>query len=527
MSNETPKSGDWKKRESLGSAMVQVAVVALVLGVGVFLTYRSGANKRELSELMQSARGAAVKGNVGDLKKALQSTEAALARDSSAGDPTAMAAALYTDLWLLHREPGAEAKAKEYLEKAKKVDAHTEERYGVEAQLLLVGGNPKGAEDFVEDLRRKGGSGARIYLAQAQALKARGNLPLARAAFTAAMDKAWKDGNYACAWGEAILEEGVPGAVDTFNKASGQNPELVRARLGLALARVQKRERIGDAENILKELEAKGAEMSAAQKARAMAIGAGILGIQEQYDAAIATADKALAVNPDDAWARFYRASALASKKDPAAAAAFDGVVKLVPAAPAYYFDGAMLLQKAGQGEAAMALLAKYEAFFKTVKNTTAEGKEVAWLDRDDRYWLARGDLLRDAGKLDEAMGAYDKAIDAKSANISRAYLAKGVALLAKKEFDKAGELLQDITPQDGTGQLADAYLAMGDVLFAKKEWGPGCQNFAFALARLKATQVPRERLNDVLTDVEKKLKAANQRDIAKVWLDEAKPLIQ
>ena len=83
------------------------------------------------------------------------------------------------------------------------------------------------------------------------------------------------------------------------------------------------------------------------------------------------------------------------------------------------------------------------------------------------------------------------------------------------------------ITPPDGSGQLAEAYSAMGEILFQKKEWGPGCQNFAYALARLKAKQEPREKLNDLLTDVEKRLKSANQKEIAKQWVEEAKPLIQ
>jgi hypothetical protein len=47
------------------------------------------------------------------------------------------------------------------------------------------------------------------------------------------------------------------------------------------------------------------------------------------------------------------------------------------------------------------------------------------------------------------------------------------------------------------------------------------------ALTRMKATQQPREKLNDVLTDVEKRLKAANQKEVAKLWVEEAKPLIQ
>lgn len=521
--NET----SWKKRESLGSAMVQIIIVGVILALTVFLVYRRGSNKRDIAELMSQARAASLKGNLADTKKAIGLAEEALGKDANATDPNAFLAAMYTDLWVIHREPGADAKAKDYLEKAKKVEAQTEERFGAEAQLMIAAGKNKEAESFVEELRKKGGSGARIFFAQAVAQKNQGNLKLASVGFRAAMDKQWKDLNYASAWGEELLEEGTPGALDTFTKATGQNPEQFRARLGLALARVQKKDRLGDAENILKEVMAREAELSAPQKARATAIGAAILNIQEQYDMAIGVADKAIALNADDPWAHHAKANALALKKDPGAAAAYDAVVARAPSSPIFYFEGAANLHKAGQPDAAMALLAKYEAFFKSVKNPTLDGKEEIYLDRDDRYWLARGDLLKTAGKLDEAMAAYDKAIEAKNINLTRAYYAKAALLLEKKEYDKSAELLQDITPPDGTGQLPEAYMAMGEILFQKKEWGPGCQNFAFALTRMKATQAPREKLNEVLTDVEKRLKTANQRDVAKLWMEEAKPLIQ
>lgn len=527
MATEGTENTGWKKRESFGSAMVQIVIVGVLLAVTVFLVYRRGSNKRDIAELMTQARQTALKGNLADAKKALTIADEAMAKDANAPDPNAFEAAIYTDLWLLHHEPGAEAKAKEFLEKAKKADAQTEDRYGAEALHLVAAGNAKAAEDFVEDLRKKGGSGARIFYAQGLALRNQGNLKLAGTSFKASMDKAWKDLNYASAWGEELIDEGTPGALDTFNKATGQNPEQFRARLGLALARVQKRDRVGDAEGIVKEVQARDAELSAPQRARALAITAAILNIQQQYDAAITAAGQALALNPDDAWALHAKANALALKKDPGAAAAYDAVVAKAPYAPIFYFEGAANLQKAGQADAAMALLSKYEGFFKNVKNLTIDGKEEIYLDRDDRYWLARGELLRSAGKQDEAMAAFDKAIAAKSLNLSRAYYSKAALLLEKKEYDKAGELLVDITPPDGSGRLAEAYLAMGEILFQKKEWGPGCQNFAFALTRMKASQEPREKLNDVLTDVEKKLKSANQRDIAKVWVEEAKPLIQ
>jgi tetratricopeptide (TPR) repeat protein len=524
---EKAKSTDWKKRESFGSALLQIVVVGALLTGAVFLVYKRGSTKKDIAELMKDARATALKGNVADIKKAITIAEEALGKDSGAPDPNAFVAAMYTDLWLVHREAGAEAKAKEYFEKAKAANAQSEDRFGVEAQLKLAAGDAKGAEDFVEELRKKGGSGARIFFAQASALKAQGNLKLAATGYRAAMDKAWKDLNYASAWGESILEEGAPGAIDTFMKASGQNPEHFRARLGLALARVQKGDRLGDAESIVKDVLAREAELSAPQKARANAITALLLNVQEKYDEALAAADQALAANADDAWALYAKASALALKKDPGAPAAFDAVVARAPAAPIFYFEGAMKLHRAGMGDAATALLGKYEAFFKNVKNTTIEGKEEIYLDRDDRYWLAKGELLKTAGKLDEAMAAFDKAIEAKSLHLTRAYYAKAQLLLDKKEYDKSAEILVDITPPDGTGQLPEAYMAMGEILFQKKEWGPGCQNFAFALTRMKAKQEPREKLNALLTDVEKKLKDAKQKDVAKLWMEEAKPLIQ
>jgi tetratricopeptide (TPR) repeat protein len=517
----------WKKRESLGSAMVQIIIVGVVLALTVFLVYRRGSTKRDIAELMTQARTTALRGNVGDVKKAIGMAEEALAKDTSSPDPSAFLAAQYTDLWLIHKEPGAEAKAKEYLEKAKAANAQTEDRFGAEAQALLAAGKPKEAEDFVEELRKKGGSGARIFYAQGQALRAQGNLKLASTSLKAAVDKAWKDLNYADAWGDALLEDGTPGAIDAFSKATGQNSEHFRSRLGLALARVQKRDRVGDAAAILKELQSRESELSAPQKARALAITAAIFNIENQHDQAIQMADQALALNGDDAWALQAKANALALKKDPGAAAAYDAVVAKAPATPVFYFEGAKNLQQAGLNDQAMALLSKYETFFKSVKNTTIDGKEEIYLDRDDRYWLARGELLKALNKPDEAMAAFDKAIEAKSVNLSRAYYAKAAMLIEKKEFDKAGELLVDITPPDGSGRIAEAYMAMGEILIQKKAWGDACQNYAFALTRMKAAQEPREKLNELVTDVEKKLKAANQREVAKVWVEEAKPLIQ
>ena len=140
--------------------------------------------------------------------------------------------------------------------------------------------------------------------------------------------------------------------------------------------------------------------------------------------------------------------------------------------------------------------MAAYEATFQNIKAQTSDGKQIAALDRDDRYWLTKGDLLKAGGKTDEALVAYDRAIKAESVNLVKAHYAKASVFLARKEYDRAKEELKPITPPDGSGGLGEAYVAMGDLLFAKKAFAEGCQHFAFALARFRAQQTPRERLN-------------------------------
>ncbi|MBL8956450.1 MAG: cellulose synthase, partial [Myxococcaceae bacterium] len=358
------KNSDWKKRESLPSALIQIILVGALLAAAVWFVVGRGNRKKEVAERLKEAKLIAVKDNPADLNKAIKAAEEVLALDATAPEVLATLATIHTELWLLHKEASHEAKAKEYLDRAEKAESKSDERYGTKALHILASGKPKEAEDFVEELRKKGASTARLAYAQALALRQQGNLQLARAAFVLASDKGWKDPSFSSAFADAWLEEGqwLP-ALDYFNKAMANNPDHLRSKVGIALARIERKDRVADAAETLKDLLARPKEeTSPFLRGRVLAAAAELANFEEQWDQAINAADRALTENPDEAWALFAKAKALAAKKDPGAPAAFDAVVAKVKAAPAFYFDGATLLQKAGNVDQAIALLDKYEA---------------------------------------------------------------------------------------------------------------------------------------------------------------------
>ena len=519
---------DWKKRESFSSALVQVVVVAAILAGAVYFIYQRGTRRREVADRLKAARVASLRDNPADLEKALAELDALQQSEPGSADASAVRADLELERWLVHKIPSAEQRAREALASAEAGNSNTEERYGAHAMLLLAEGKAAEASTFVEAQRQRGANKPRLWLAQGRAEQALGNLALARQAFAKAMDDGWRDPRFSTAYAEALIDEGQFAlALDALGKALSANPDHLRARLDSALVQVYRKDQVKQATDTLKEVQGRTPELTAGLKARALAVQAEIANFEGKSEEAIKSADLAIAQSGDEYYALLARARALATKHDASAAAAFKAAVAKRPTAPLAYFDGAASLQAAGQGAAAVELLAAYEATFQNIKVLATDGKQIAALDRDDRYWLAKGDLLKVAGKPDEALASYDRAIKAESVNLVKAHYAKASVFLARKDFDRAEAELKPITPPDGSGGLGEAYGAMGDLLFAKKAFAEGCQNFAYALARWRAQQVPREKLNAALDDVSKKLLASGQAPLAKQWATEAKTVIQ
>lgn len=529
--DKSPVMKDWRRKESFASAAAQVAVVGLIMAGAVYFYYQRGVTRKEISERMKEAKSHALRDNPADLEKAMAELEKVFALDSAWPEALSMAADIETERWLAHRIEGSEQKAKDYLSRAVAAEARSDMRYGTEALHLVASGKAPEAEKFVEDLRQQGANTARLWYAQALAFQAQGKLALAKQAFSQAADKAWKDPRFSSAYGEALLEESQYfQAQDLLGKAIASNPDHLRARIDTALVFVLRNENLPAVEAALKELiDERGAELTPALKARGLAVRARfhMAGEAPQIDEAIAAADAALAVNPDEALALFAKGMALASKKDTTAVETFKAAAAKRATSQLYYFEGAAALQSAGDFAGATALLDAYENTFKSVTALNSDGQPIPVLDRDDRYWIARGDVLRGQEKLDEALAAYDKAVEAKNVNNAKALYAKGALLVARKEFDKAKEALEPICPDDGTGSVPEAYEAMGDLMMATKTYDTAPAYYGYALAGYKRSNKPKAQREALLVGVEKAFKSAGKNDFAKQWVVEAKPLAE
>ncbi len=519
---------DWKRRESLTSALVQLGVVAVLLAGAVAYFVHRGGVRKETEERMRAARASAMRGNPADLGQAMKELEALLQLDAKSRDAQALAADIQTVLWLEHRQPGADAKAREYLARAEELDSRSGERYGAKALHLLAEGKAAEAEKYLEDLKSQGANSPKLTLARALALQARGDLFGARQAFAKAAESAWRDPRYTTAYGEALLDEGqYAQAVEAFAKATSVNPDHLLARVSSALAHVYQGKKVDEAGKVLSDLEARDAELTPVVKARAGALKAELALARNAPDEALPAADEALKVFPEDHYALFARARALAVKKSPDARAAFEAAVARRRNAPLLYLDGARALQGTGDSAGALALLDAYEATFGPVQVESADGKRVSMLEQDGRYWLARGGVLEAAGRQDDALGAYDKAIAARGVSLSRAQYAKGALLLARKDYPGARQLLATVAPDSGAGTMAEAYTAMGDLLFAQSEFAAGCQHYYFGLVRARAQGTPKEELSARINIIKKNLETAGQGAMAKSWVSETGGLLQ
>ncbi|MFP2902395.1 tetratricopeptide repeat protein, partial [Corallococcus sp. 4LFB] len=237
---ETSGHGDWKRREGLGSALAQIGVVAVLLAAAVAWFVHRGQVQQEVDAHLRTARAAFLRGNPSDLAMAQQNLEALFALAAGLVDDDAGAGRGPPSGAVAHLpQPGADAKAREQLERAEALGSRSGERYGARALLLVGAGQTAEAQKLLEELKAQGANSPKLTLAQARLLRQQGRLSEARQSFARAAEGAWKDPRFSTAYGEALLDEGMfPQAVEAFSRATTANPDHLLSKVTSALARL-------------------------------------------------------------------------------------------------------------------------------------------------------------------------------------------------------------------------------------------------------------------------------------------------
>ena len=155
------------------------------------------------------------------------------------------------------------------------------------------------------------------------------------------------------------------------------------------------------------------------------------------------------------------------------------------------------------------------------------EGKTVGALERDERYWLTRGQVLESLSRGDEALAAYERALSVKGVGRARAQYAKAALLLSRKDYDAARPLLLEVAPENGMGSLPEAYESLGELLFARGEFAHGCQQYLLAIDRARMQGTALDLLKGKATDVEQRLVAAGQPAMSRTWRSETESLLR
>ncbi|WNG25082.1 tetratricopeptide repeat protein [Cystobacter fuscus] len=521
-----PRGG--RGRQGFRVALLQVGLVALLFAGAVAYLVHQGSVRREVNTRLKAARALSVRDNPADLRQALVELDALFLLDDQVKDAQALAADVNTRLWLEHQQPEAQARAREHQARAEALDSRSGERYGTHARLLLAEGKTEEAGKYLEELQAQGAKNTKLALAEAQVLLTRGRLAEARQALARASEAAWREPRYAQAHGEALLDEGLAAqAAEAFRKATLASPGHLRARLSLALARLYQGTGQEEARKTVADVLSREAELSPPLKARALSVRAALALAEERPDEALEAAGEALAASPDEYQALFLRARALARRGDKGAREAFLAAVERRRTAPLLYLEGARVLREARDGEGALKLLDAYAAVFRDVRVPAGEGQQVSALERDERYWLARGEVMEALARGDAALEAYDRALAIKGVGRARAQYAKAALLLSRGDAASARPLLAELTPENGMGALPEAYEAMGRLLFAQGEFAQGCQHYYVGLSRAHQQGAAPEALQRKAVDVERRLTDSGQATMARTWKTEADALLR
>lgn len=442
-----------ERRETFVRAFTQVFLFILVLGAigGGYAVWAEKAGK--VFEVIKKTRDIQRQDSFDKLKEASKELKEGLAVQEEAR-LVAMMAETSVLLWCIHKDESAKDDALRYTELAESRNIEKAERYSASVYLKICQGQLAEAEQYATRLVQKGAGGdARILHSLGMALLAQGRTLEAQGILKQASEKGAGNPRFPAGYADAELALGnYFEAQQQYSRAVNNNGNHVHARLGKLLA-----EGLGgfDPQKVIKDMLkvlAGPPEPSPGDKAfAAYAMAEVLVRMGNLTEAA------KLVASPKNG-AEFILAGKIAALQGnfDAAIKAFDDAAKKEPLNPSMYLGPATLLAELGKGEEALARMQNFQ------KNKNLE---------TTAFFAVLGDAHEARGNAEEAEKAYKQALDKDDANV-RALLGVGRLLIAKKQWEPAGENLEKVTqlmPDNGDPWviMAGAYIEQKDYEYA------------------------------------------------------------
>ena len=453
-----------RKRETAGSAIVQIIVVgALVAGSVAFYAKRQAQDK-DILERAVRAKEATEGDDAAALLKAKKifddlGEEAIDKNDAILSAVAELDAQLYQAYGIADAKP----RAIKHVEALKARESRSAERYAAEAYLLLGDGKAAEAEQVITALTDKGIRHAKLLHALSVAKLAQGK---AKEAVVAAQEGQKLNTQLArlpIAEGDALLALGnIPSAANAYLKARKINPDHLRARTALtltaAIARQGKPELLeGEMDRLLQEATAASNGNPPPRVKSFIEYAKGeIYLVDNDATNALKQAEASLQTDPGQPAALALRGRALAKLgKADAARSAFDEALKSAPASLPIAQAANDVLARSGKAKDGIGYLER------VVTANPDNGMAYVGLSLAQSAAGQGKDALANANKAIERLGnAHDLAI-----------FAQARAFQADNQLDKARETYGEALANHINQQWPELFFAMGQLRVVEKNY--------------------------------------------------------
>lgn len=461
------------KREGAGSALVQVVIVGAIVGGGVFMYARHQNENKRVMDLAVAAK----EKTEGDDAPALLEAKKRLAeipedKILKSDAILATAAELEAQLFQAYGVADAKARAAQYVQILKDRNVRSAERYAAEAYLLLGDGKANEAEALLMDLMNNKGAArhAKLMHALSVAKLSQGKAKEAVVAAQEGQKLSTQLVRLPIAEGDALLTLGnVGSAANAYLKATKLNPDHLRARTALALTAAVSRQ--GKPELLRKSLDAlleeangkHGGNPPPRVKSFIEYAKGEIFLVDNDATNALAMAEQSIATDPSQPSAFALKGRALAKVGKPAEArAAFDQALGLSPSSLPIAKSAYEVLLRSGKADEGLGYLEK-------VKDANPE---------NGMSWVELALAQAQAGKAKEALKSAEAAMEKLGNAHDLAVFAKGRALQADGQLDKARETYSEAVGYHQNQEWPELFYAMGQLRMAEKNYDDAASSF-------------------------------------------------